>query len=157
MTLSRRRYLVALGGASAVGLAGCGGGDADRTTYDAGTVSAPEEVSDYLSDASNFEGEVIDLTGRDEVEVAVGTRGNDGYNAYSPPAIQISTGTTVVWEWTGQGAPHNVKAEGDAFDSGAATASSDESYSHTFEQSGTYRYFCTPHKTQGMKGAVVVE
>lgn len=158
MRLSRRRYIAALGGVTGVALAGCaGGGDADRTTYDADSVSAPSEVSDYVSDSSNFDGTMVDLTGRDEVEVMVGARGNGGYRAFAPAAIQVSTGTTVVWEWTGRGSAHNVQSEGSGPLQSSLTSEEGFTYEHTFEESGTYRYVCSPHRVQGMKGAVVVE
>jgi halocyanin-like protein len=158
MRLSRRRYITALGGVAGVALAGCSsGGDADRTTYDAESVSAPSEVSDYVSDSSNFEGEMVDLTGREEVEVMVGTQGNGGYRAFGPPAIQISTGTTVVWEWTGRGSAHNVRSDGSGPLQSSLTSEEGNTYEYTFEESGTFLYVCTPHQMQGMKGAVVVE
>jgi halocyanin-like protein len=90
------------------------------------------------------------------VTVAVGASGNGGNFAFDPAAVRVSTGTTVVWEWTGQGAQHNVAAEGGGFES---DLSSEEGYTfeHTFSETGTYKYVCTPHRTLGMKGVVVVE
>ena len=130
MTLSRRRYLAALGGSAGVALAGCGGGDVNRTTYEAESVSAPEEVSDYVSASSNFDG---------------------------TPAITVSTGTTVTWRWTGRGNAHNVASQGGGPLNSSLTAEEGHTYDHTFEQSGVYLYKCNPHEFQGMKGAVVVE
>jgi halocyanin-like protein len=158
MTVSRRRYLAALGGLSSVALAGCGGGgNANRTPYDAESVSAPSEVSDYVSDSSNFDGTMVDLTDRDEVEVMVGVKGNSGYRAFGPAAIQISTGTNVVWEWTGRGSAHNVQSEGSGPLQSSLTSEDGFTYEYTFEESGTFLYVCLPHEMQGMKGAVVVE
>jgi plastocyanin len=31
-----------------------------------------------------------------------------------------------------------------------------QSYSHTFDVPGTYRYFCLPHESLGMVGTIVV-
>ncbi|QCC52659.1 halocyanin domain-containing protein [Halapricum salinum] len=157
MTLSRRRYLAALGGSAGVALAGCGGGDVNRTTYEAESVSAPEEVSDYVSASSNFDGTMVDLTGRDEIEVTVGVQGNGSYYAFGPPAITVSTGTTVTWRWTGRGNAHNVASQGGGPLNSSLTAEEGHTYDHTFEQSGVYLYKCNPHEFQGMKGAVVVE
>lgn len=156
MELSRRDYLSSAGAAGAIAIAGCSDEGGTRTTYDAQSVSVPEEVSSYLSNAEHFDGTAVDLTDRDEVEVLVGTEGNSNYYAYSPVAIQISTGTTVVWSWTGRGGAHNVVSEGDAFRSGSPEAGSDITFSNTFSEPGNYRYLCTPHERYGMKGAVVV-
>jgi plastocyanin len=51
---------------------------------------------------------VADKTGEDQPVVSVGTEGNGGQFAYDPPAIEVSTGTTVVWDWTGEGGYHDV-------------------------------------------------
>ncbi|MFD1632163.1 halocyanin domain-containing protein [Haloplanus ruber] len=116
----------------------------------------PAAVSEYLADVGNFDGTVQDMTGQDTVTVSVGAEGNNGYFAYAPPAIAVSTGTTVQWEWTGQGAGHNVIAEDGAFDSGSMVTEAGVHFEHTFEESGVYNYFCQPHKALGMKASVVV-
>lgn len=150
MTLSRRTYLSVVGSTAVI--AGCSTGGDDIPSYDVPTVTPPETVSSYLSDTSNFDGSMLDLTGRDKVEVAVGAEGNNGNNAYSPAAIQVETGTTVVWEWI-RGS-HNVVDTDDTFRSDIGT---DLTFEHTFQETGTYTYYCSPHERYGMKGAVVVE
>lgn len=149
MTLSRRAYLALAGGAVAV--AGCSTGSAQAPSYDAPSVSVPETVSSYLSDVSNFDGTALELTDRDEVTVGVGAEGNSGNNAYSPVAIAVSPGTSVVWEWL-RGS-HNVIDTDGAFQSDLGT---DLTFEYTFEEAGTYTYYCSPHEQYGMKGAVVV-
>ena len=171
--LDRRTFLRSTAAVSAVSmLAGCGGdggsggdgGDGgsggsggDGGDGGSGSSDASSEVSDYLSDASNFEGQVQDMTGQGEVTVMVGAEGNGGAFAFEPVAISVSTGTTVVWEWTGAGGTHNVVEEDGAFDSGSAVAEEGTTFEHTFEEAGTYLYQCEPHVSLGMKGAVVVE
>jgi halocyanin-like protein len=63
----------------------------------------------------------------------------------------------VVWEWTGEGGQHNVVAEDGTFDSGDPVAGSDATFEYTFGESGTWLYYCAPHRALAMKGAVVVE
>lgn len=150
MRLSRRAYLSAVGGTAVI--AGCSTGSADVPSYDVPTVTSPETVSSYLSETSNFDGSMLDLIDRDEVEVAVGAEGNTGNNAYSPVAIQVETGTTVVWKWI-RGS-HNVVDSNGAFRSDIGT---DLTFEQTFTKTGTVTYYCSPHKRYGMKGAVVVK
>ncbi|MFB6189225.1 MAG: halocyanin domain-containing protein [Halapricum sp.] len=158
MTLPRRRYLTLLGGAASAAIAGCGAtGSVDRTTYDAPSTSVPDSATNFLADTSNFDGTAVDLTGRDTAEVYVGTKGNGGFFAFDPPAIEIASGTTVTWNWTGKGGAHNVAAKDGSFRSGPAKASVDTTFEHTFSESGVYPYFCTPHRMNGMKGVVVVK
>lgn len=123
------------------------------TSSDAG---APDEVSEYLSDVSNFDGSLTDMTGQSEATVEVGAEGNDGFYAFSPAALEVSTGTTVLFEWTGEGGAHNVIAEDETFDSGEAESGTGVMFEYTFDEAGTYNYNCTPHKALGMKGSIVV-
>lgn len=166
---SRRTFLQASGATLAVSLAaGClGGGDDssgngesghggdDNGNGDAGNGDAGEEYDfgDWFDNTGNYDG-VEDHTGKDEVTVMVGT-GSTGYE-YSPAAIVVDAGTTVVWEWTGDGGGHDVTAENGDFQSDLLTDEG-ETFEHTFDDTGTFEYYCVPHETMGMKGAVVVE
>jgi len=114
-------------------------------------------VDEYLAETSNYDGTVTDRTGRSRVTVAVGAQGNGGGFAFGPAAVRVDTGTTVVWQWTGEGGQHNVVAEDETFDSGDPVARSDATFEYTFGESGTWLYYCSPHKALEMKGAVVVE
>ena len=70
---------------------------------------------------------------------------------FSPAPITVEPGTTVTWVNQGQ-APHTVTHTGGAFDSG--TLQPGESYSYTFNQAGTYAYYCQIHPD--MTGTIVV-
>jgi halocyanin domain len=120
------------------------------------SVGVPSEAEEYLSNVDNFDGSARDATGQSSVTVRVGTEANGGGFGYGPAAVQIDTGTAVVWEWTGKGGSHNVVDENGSFES-ELVRNADHTFEHTFDESGTFLYFCTPHKRLGMKGAVVVE
>jgi len=173
MTRNRttRRTFIETGGALALGalLAGCssGGGSGDSSGDTGGSDSSGSESSDggdggsggaefggWLSDTSNFDG-VSDETGQSEVTVEVGVSGNSGSNAFAPPAVRVDAGTTVVWEWTGNGS-HNVVAKNGDFESDYHSEEG-ATFQQEFSEAGTQKYFCTPHKAMGMKGVVVVE
>jgi halocyanin-like protein len=115
-------------------------------------------VDEFLTDVGNFEGEIMDATGMDEVVVAVGAEGNGGNFAFRYPAVAVSPGTTASWQWTGQGAGHNVVSQDSSdfeFDSGDAVQNRDP-FERTFDSAGVGLYVCVPHESLGMKGAVVV-
>jgi halocyanin-like protein len=105
----------------------------------------------YLDGVNNYNGKTADFTGQDSVTVKVGA-GNG--LLFGPAAINVDTGTTVTWEWTGQGGSHNVVAEDGTFDSGSTMSSG--TYDYTFEEAGVYQYYCNPHKGAGMRGVVAV-
>ena len=71
--------------------------------------------------------------------------------AFSPDPLEIAVGETVTW--TNQdGAPHTATADDGAFDSGRLAQG--ESFSFTFDEPGTYTYFCEIHPK--MTGTIVV-
>lgn len=141
---ARRRVVRTAVGVGAATLAGTA----------AGTAAAQARFDGWLGDTSNFDGTVVDRTGQDEVTIAVGTEGNMGPNAFDPPAVRVSPGTTVIWEWTGEGT-HNVVEEGGGFES-ELTGSEGHTFEHVFDAEGTTKYYCNPHRSLGMKGVVVV-
>ncbi|GAA0722764.1 halocyanin-like protein [Halorubrum trapanicum] len=110
----------------------------------------------WFENVGNYEG-TRDLRGESEVTVSVGA-GENGL-LFDPPAILVDPGTTVVWEWTGQGGGHNVVEENDVFSSGEPVAEEGTTFEYTFEDAGegdVFRYACEPHQGVGMKGAVAV-
>lgn len=170
--MERRTFVRGIGAMTVAGaLAGCSGGGEEGAgdggengspTGDGsddsggGDTSVPSEVDSYLqdNDANLYEGEAVDKTGQDAVEVSVGA-GDQGY-AFKPPVIRVSTGTEVTWVWTGKGSQHNVKANDGAFESERMSAAG-STFAHTFESAGNYLYHCVPHEALGMHAAVVVE
>jgi halocyanin-like protein len=108
-----------------------------------------------MSDVGNYDG-VVDQTGSGEVTVTVGAEGNGGNFAFGPAAVQVDPGTTVVWEWNGEGGQHNVVTEeGGDFES-ELSSEAGFTFEQTLEEEGVIKYFCQPHRALGMKAVVVV-
>lgn len=154
-SMTRRTLLKRTGGAAAAGAVG---------TAATSTASAQSDLyGGYLSETSNFAGTTADATGMDTVTVAVGA-GNGGL-LFDPAALLVEPGTTVQFEWTGNGGAHNVyhdtevsDAEESLFDSGEPANDSGVLYEFTFESgnSGMYPYACSPHRALGMRGVIAV-
>ena len=144
--LSRRTVLRGAAGTVAAGAA---------TAGTSRVASAQPTFDGWMSDVGNYQS-VFDRTGQSEVRVGVGTQGNGGAYAFDPPAIQVDPGTTVVWEWTGEGGQHNVVAESGASFESDLVAEAGFTFEHTFEEEGITKYYCLPHRSLGMKGVVVV-
>ncbi|MEF8802250.1 MAG: halocyanin domain-containing protein [Halolamina sp.] len=139
------------------------------TDYDPAAVSTTdddESNADYggwFTDATggateNYDGTTVDETGSDEVTVTVGAEGNSGSFAYDPPAVSVSSGTTVDFEWESDN--HNVLVEdqpdGADWQGHESIENGGFSLQHTFETTGVYTYYCEPHLAVGMKGVVEV-
>jgi len=121
---------------------------------DAGYGTDESDFNGWFDDVDDYTG-VVDKTGEDRPVVSVGAEGNGGQFAYDPPAIEVSTETTVVWEWTGEGGYHDVAHVNGDFQS-ETVQERGHTFEYTFDSEGEYKYVCTPHETLGMKGIVVV-
>lgn len=131
---------------------GNGDGNGDGSSGD----SVPQEIDDFLGSANNYDGSIVDETGTDEVTINVGA--GSGGLAFEPAAVRISSSTTVVWEWTGEGGAHNVaSAEGSESDFKSEIIDEEgHTFNQSFDNTGIQLYACQPHKAQGMKGAIEV-
>jgi halocyanin-like protein len=173
VSATRRRVLRIGGLLGAVGLAGCSGGrgsDGSDGTESGGSAGDNDGGSaggsgggedgggsgpaakEWLAAAPNYDGTAVDRTGEDRVPVVVGA-GNG--LVFDPPLVRVSTGATVVWEWTGQGGQHNVREVDGAFES-ELFSTGGSTFERAFDSPGVVRYLCVPHEALGMKGAVDV-
>lgn len=142
-TISRRRLLGTAAATTTGGL-----------LVGTGVARGQPSFDGWFENVTNYDG-VVDERGANEVTVTVGVQQGGGPFGFGPPAIQVDPGTTVTWEWNGKGGQHNVVAvdgtyKSDLHQDAGAT------FSHTFDSTGISKYYCSPHRPVGMKGAVVV-
>jgi len=148
--LTRRglfRTTLAAGAAASLGAAGAGSAAAQ---------SGPD-YGGWFDDVGNYDGTTVDRTGQDAVTVEVGVDANGGTYGFGPAAVRVDPGTTVTFEWVSD--THNVLVEdqpGDSWDGSQSIENTGFTYEHTFETEGIYKYYCEPHLSLGMKGAIVV-
>lgn len=156
MTTTRRSYLQAVGAlALATALAGCTRGTAGTPKPEPIAYLPTEPAYDgWFADVRNYRG-TVDARGDSAVTVTVGAKNSLGHFSFAPAAVAVRPGTTVTWEWSGNGGSHDVVALDGAFRS-PYTDRTGTTFSHTFDAPGVYKYYCTPHRGMGMKGAVVV-
>jgi len=84
-------------------------------------------------------------------------KGEDRSMVFSNEIVKIDVGDTVFWQATDKG--HNVefiKKNGvpDGVEKFKSKVSKDAEF--TFSIPGIYAYWCTPHKTMGMIGFIIV-
>jgi plastocyanin len=72
--------------------------------------------------------------------------------AFSPPSLTVMVGMSVTW-LNKDDIPHTVVSKTRLFKSKALDT--DDSFSFTFNEAGTYEYFCSLHPH--MMGTIVVE
>ena len=76
-------------------------------------------------------------------------------NFFEPANITVEPGTTVTWVQSGNNS-HTTTSYDGLWDSGMIEGGSGGTFSFTFEEPGTYDYFCIPHESLGMIGSVTV-
>lgn len=119
--------------------------------------SSEEEEEGQQSELSDNEEEQSNTGNGNSVPVVI--QGLSGDRSYSPNPITIETGQTITW-YNGDTISHSVTSgldnsddSGEEFDSKAIIPN--QSYSITFEDSGTYPYYCFYHPS--MVGEVIVK
>jgi plastocyanin len=83
-------------------------------------------------------------------------------NQFSPATVHVQVGQAVTWAWDEGATGHNVTPDADIPEpeSGTALFSAPHSYTFTFTEAGTYRYYCLAHggpNGTGMSGVVIVD
>lgn len=181
--MRRRTLLATVGTAVATGLAGCGGSP-DGETNDAQTTAATDTTTPVdtsvatdtatapstdtatptdtaTTDEPPFEPPGGTDTPTDDVAQTVAV-GPDFGLRFAPETFEVTAGGTVRWVWEGNN--HNVVADGTPAGSdwtgtpgGASrTFDSGHTYEYTFETAGSYEYYCSVHRGNGMTGSFTV-
>ncbi len=91
-----------------------------------------------------------------DIEVKMLNKLNDEYMVYSKKIVKINVGDTVSWKATDSS--HNVEFIKGAVPEGVESFKSklNKDVSYEFKIPGIYAYWCTPHKSLGMIGFVIV-
>lgn len=143
----RRAVVVVAAVVALVAVSGCaddgddggsavGGGDAATTSAPPTVDGSDEGQADTGDDGAGIEpsGTTVTISGF----------------TFQPAVLEVSVGDTVTWS-NEDGTEHTVTAEGGAF--GESLGAGDR-FEFTFEDAGTYAYFCGIHPD--MSGEVVV-
>ncbi len=91
-----------------------------------------------------------------DIEVKMLNKLNDEYMVYSKKIVNVEVGDTVFWKSTDSS--HNVEFIKGAVPEGVEKFKSrlSEDTEYKFTIPGIYAYWCTPHKSLGMIGFVIV-
>ena len=159
--MDRRGFLAAFGAAVTTGVAGCmaprPGGPADgggATTGEATTTGGGTRTTETGG------------AGGAPNTVEMVTQGSDYY--FDPIGLFVEPGETI--SFVIESGAHSSTAYASSLDAAEVTripeeaepwnsgilSGQDASFDHTFRTTGTYDYFCIPHKTLGMIGRLVV-
>jgi len=78
-----------------------------------------------------------------------------GYR-YDPEDVTVKIGDTLTWKNSG-GTKHTVSSNGgQAVEFKSPTMQIDETFVRTFDKAGTFKYFCSIHGEDIMKGTITV-
>lgn len=73
--------------------------------------------------------------------------------AFDPDTLTVAVGTTVTWVSADPSLPHTSTSDDDLWSS--ETLNEGDEFPFTFEEAGTFAYFCEVHPE--MTGTIVVE
>lgn len=144
----------------------------DRPLWDSGVTEATA-----ASDVAVRVGVLTSLDIPDEEWPFSGDPPEQGPFSFEPQVVKVSPGTTVTWNWVvGHHSVTSFNVDADVPDDHGSEfdkhGEAPHTATHTFEEEGTYLYFCHPHGTPypmffpgignepnhlGMRGAVIVE
>jgi len=96
------------------------------------------------------------LSYAEDIEVEMLNKFNNEYMVYSKKIVKINIGDTVFWKATDSS--HNVEFIKGAVPEGVEAFKSklSKDVKYKFKIPGIYAYWCTPHKSLGMIGFVIV-
>jgi plastocyanin len=117
---------------SAIALTACSGNGSSGTSVD-------------MTSAQTFDPDKLTVSVGETVTWTNGSSESHTVTAYEPPA-----GT----EYFASGEASSEEAARDQVAEGLLDAG--DTFEFTFDEPGTYRYFCIPHEDQGMVGTIVV-
>tara|TARA_Y100001970_G_scaffold1093_1_gene1263 strand:- start:1080 stop:1520 length:441 start_codon:yes stop_codon:yes gene_type:complete len=97
----------------------------------------------------------INLMAATETVEMLNKQGNESM-VFSKKIVRVSVGDTVFWKATDPG--HNVEFIKGGVPEGVGKFKTkfNKDAEYTFEVPGIYAYWCTPHKSMGMIGFIVV-
>lgn len=168
----KRRTLIKAMSAGATGglagLSGCSapGGDGEETTeLVEETTTGVEETTTEGETTEEGETTTADGGGGGAEQIRMVTQDSNYF--FDPIGLFVEPGTTV--EWVNEAGSHSSTAYAESLDAADVTRIPDDAepwnseilteegatFSHTFEVTGTYDYFCIPHKTLGMVARIV--
>jgi plastocyanin len=75
---------------------------------------------------------------------------------FSPATVTISPGTTVRWV-NGASIYHTITPDGHSEWDRATMDQAGETFQHTFDNTGSFPYYCEPHRSAGMTGTITVQ
>jgi plastocyanin len=75
-------------------------------------------------------------------------------NTFQPAELEVTVGTTVRWVNVERRSNHDIYFPEEDIASGRIFP--EESWERTFDEAGTYEYYCQPHEDRGMHGVIHV-
>lgn len=158
---SRRGFLRTTGLAVVAGLAGCATGSGDSTEETTSTTSATTTTTTEVPETTTT------TTAAEPAGPTVEMRTDNKGSYFDPKGLLVEPGTTVTF--VNESGAHATAAyhpdnddqplripEGASAWSSKTFSETGAEFEVTFDTSGVYDYYCSPHEVLGMVGRIVV-
>lgn len=113
--------------------------------------AARKAVSVTTGQTASVSFDLVAISSGDVVEVRLTSN-----NTFDPATLTIEPGTTVRWV-NDIARFHTVTPDGHTEWTGASLSAAGATFTHTFNNTGEFPYFCEPHQSQGMTGTITVQ
>ena len=107
------------------------------------TIPSPTTQSSSAASSSTSSTATIDVTGQSF--------------SFSPKQIKVSKGTKVTINFTAKDVSHTFTLPDFNVDTGLVTPGTSKTVQFTADKTGTFEFYCTPHKSMGMTGTLTVQ
>ena len=150
-TLRRREFLAGVAFLAAGLVAACSSGGSPAATPTSSASTATQAGSSSASTANSTAVKTTDDNKFDPATVTIVKGGTVTWTNSSSMVHSVTDDSTKAVNKTDAQLPPGAQP----WDSGLL--SPNQTFSHTFDVAGTYKYFCIPHESLGMLGTIVVQ
>ena len=132
-------------------LVGCSGTQSQKPTVSSPSPLAPTPAPYVPSEGTPLAPTTGEPEQAEPLQIEVAIEGS----AFNPAVLNVPVGAIVVW-YNNDSVTHTITARDNSFDSGnLSPGEPGDTFRYTFEQSGTFEYYCKIHPS--MVGKIIIE
>lgn len=126
--------------------------DANASSANASSSITPASSADHQGHTASVAQDQDNTTETAAIQIPQDSGTKTASKTFSPQAALVKAGETITWT-NSDSVPHTIDSRDGSISSGYVTKG--QGFQHTFNEAGTYEYYCTLHPW--MTGSIKVE